>query len=143
MICIISLFLELFFNRFISSNSYFIPLFTLVSLIYLKKDDKYLLKVSTLGFIYDLIFTNYYFLHTFIFFIIGLVIRNRFIKNDIILTILIIIIYNVFLFTIYNLSKENILSLYDFIFVIKHFFFINILYSLLISFIDHKNRIKA
>ena len=101
MISIISLLLDLLCNTFINRNSLFLPLFTLLSIIFIKKDDKYYLKVGLLGFIYDIIFTNFYILNSFLFLIMGFIIFNYYKKykysifSNIILSIIIIIIYNI------------------------------------------------
>ena len=54
MISLISLIIDIFLSFYISKKTLLIPLLTLVSLIYLKKDKYYLLKCMIFGFIYDL-----------------------------------------------------------------------------------------
>ena len=107
MISIISLLLDNIFNN---------SLFTLVSLIYLKKDKYYLLKCALLGLIYDLFFTDIIILHFTLFLLLGLFINflNKHIKNKIFISIIIITIYQILLLilSIANYYLAPIFSLY-------------------------------
>ena len=141
MISLISLIIDIFLSFYISKKTLLIPLLTLVSLIYLKKDKYYLLKCMIFGFIYDLIFTDTLFLHMMIFLLLGYLI-NLFYKhynfkllNNIILTILIITLYQLLLFLIFNLINYQNININDFIFIIKHYYLINIIYSIILSII--------
>lgn len=144
-----SLILEMIINMIISVNSYMVPLFSLLSLIfiypYLKKDKiKYLLISFMLGFIYDLVFTNFYVLNSFLFLTISYLIYLYFKKlkyntlNVFVLSILLIFLYNILLFIIFNLTKYNTYNIDSFIFIIKHFFIINLIYALIINLINKK-----
>ena len=73
MIGLLSLFIELLFDQIISYKTYIIPLFTLVSILFIKRDNKYYLYLFLLGFIYDLFFTETLFLHSIIFILLGLI----------------------------------------------------------------------
>lgn len=72
LISLLSLFLENICNIYLSNFKYFIPLFTILSLIFaysfLKNEKKYYLLYSFfLGLVYDLFFTNFYVLNSIIF----------------------------------------------------------------------------
>ena len=71
-IILIGITLELILNLYLNINSYFISLFTILSLVfvfpYFKNSKKdFLIFSSLVGFIYDLIFTNFYILNSFLF----------------------------------------------------------------------------
>ena len=144
MISIISLVLDILINRFINQDSLFIPLFTLVSILFIKNDKYYYIKLFLIGFLYDLLFTNYYVLNAFIYLIIGFInnmllrIIDKNIIGYIFITIIDIFIYQLFLFLIFKIFRVNSYDLYDFIFIIKHYFLINILYLILIYNIKKK-----
>ena len=144
MISIISLVLDILINRFINQDSLFIPLFTLVSILFIKNNKYYYIKLFFIGFLYDLLFTNYYVLNAFIYLIIGFInnmllrIIDKNIIGYIFITIIDIFIYQLFLFLIFKIFRVNSYDLYDFIFIIKHYFLINILYLLLIYNIKKK-----
>lgn len=103
-IIIISLFLESIVSVLIPINSFFNPLFTLVSLVliypyFVNDNSKYIKYCAIIGLIYDLMFTNTLFFNLIMFIIIGYFIKlinitlsNNFI-NVVIITIINIIIY--------------------------------------------------
>lgn len=128
MISIISLLLDNIFNN---------SLFTLVSLIYLKKDKYYLLKCALLGLIYDLFFTDIIILHFSLFLLLGLFINflNKHIKNKIFISIIIITIYQILLFILFNILRYKYMSIIEFIHIFKNYYRINILYSIILSII--------
>lgn len=139
MISIISIILDLNNYKYINRNSLFLSLFTILSIIFIKRDNKYYIKLFLLGLLYDFIFTNYYLLHGFIFILFGLFISyyyksiNRSIINNIILGILIIFLYQFILFVILNITRINIMNLNKLLFITKHFIIINVIYIILIS----------
>jgi len=126
MISVISLILDNFFK-----NSFF----TLISLVYLKRDKYYLLKCMILGLIYDIIFTDIIILHFTLFLLLGMVILflDKYIKYNIIKTIMIITLYQLLLLIIFNIFKYKYLSFNEFIFVFKNYYLINIFYSIILS----------
>lgn len=128
MISIISLLLDNIFNN---------SLFTLVSLIYLKKDKYYLLKCALLGLIYDLFFTDIIILHFTLFLLLGLFINflNKHIKNKVFISIIIITIYQILLFILFNILRYKYMSIIEFIHIFKNYYLINILYSIILSII--------
>ena len=128
MISVISLLLDNIFNN---------SLFTLVSLIYLKKDNYYLLKCALLGLIYDLFFTDIIILHFTLFLLLGLFIKflDKYINNKIIKTIIIITIYQILLFILFNILRYKYISINEFIHIFKNYYLINILYSIILSII--------
>ena len=146
MINIISIILDLINYSFININSLFISLFSIESLIFIK--NKKYLKAFILGIIFDLLFTNYYLLNGFIFLFLEYIIIKYYkyfkynLINNIILSIILILIYNIILFIVLNVTKLNLNSFIEFLFIIKHFFIINIIYVLILSFIFKRSNIK-
>ena len=153
LIILISLILESILNIYINTNSYLVPLFTFLSLIFIypefKNSKKYFFCLSIiLGIIYDILFTNFYILNLIVFFIYSFIIYYYFKKyqynfiNIIIVSVIGIIIYNLLLFIIFNIFNYYNYNLHDLLFIIKHFFIINIIYSALFYLIINKTKIK-
>ena len=140
MISLISIILEMGYLNIINPNSYFLPLFSLVSLIFLKKDKNYYIKCFFIGVLYDLVFTNLFIINGIIYLFIGLIIKkfNNFNINNIIIGIIIIILYQLILFILFNISKYQIYSLEEFIYILPRYFIINIIYILIINIFKHK-----
>lgn len=136
MIGILSLFLELLFNQIIPKSSYFLPLFTLVSLLFIKRNNKYYIYLFILGFIYDLFFTEVIFLHSIIFLFLGFIIKLF--KRNLLVLLLVITIYQVLLSISYILINNININFNEFIFIIKHYYIINIIYYLILSIIYKK-----
>lgn len=152
-IILIGITLELILNLYLNINSYFIPLFTILSLVfvfpYFKNSKKdFLIFSSLVGFIYDLIFTNFYVLNAFLFGFISIIIYYIFKKinfnllNIILITFIIIITYNILLFIIFNIFDYANYNFNELIFIIKHFFIINIIYIIINYFISYKFYLK-
>lgn len=146
MISLISMFLELGMNYYIKRETILLPLFTLVSIIFIKRDEKYLIKCVIIGFIYDLLFTDYYIVNMILFLLIGFFI-NMFYKkikfnyiNNIFVTIFVITIYQILLFLIFNITNIKPINIQDFILIARNFYLINIIYTIILTFI--KSRIK-
>ena len=136
MIGILSLFLELLFNQIIPKSSYFLPLFTLVSLLFIKRNNKYYIYLFILGFIYDLFFTEVIFLHSIIFLFLEFIIKLF--KRNLLVLLLVITSYQVLLSISYILINNININFNEFIFIIKHYYIINIIYYLILSIIYKK-----
>ena len=147
---IISLIFENIINMIFSNNSYILSLFTILSLIFIypyyknsKKD--YLLFSMIVGFIYDVINTNFYILNPLIFVLISYFIYMFFRKfkykllNVILVSIFVILFYQFLLFVIFNITSSSRYSINDFIFIINHYYIINILYLICLYFISTKH----
>ena len=140
-IFIISIFLENFLNIYLSNLIILTPLFSLVSLIYIyyfiKDKHKYLTICILLGFIYDIIFNNFYFFNMFLFFIIGLIIilinKNKNISYflSLLTCIVIIIIYNLMSYLILLFFNYIYFDIRDFLILLKNYFLGNILYTII------------
>ena len=103
MINIVSFMLDYIFYMFIRRECLFLPLFTVSSLIFIKKDNNYYIKTIILGFIYGIFLSDNYLLHLLLFILIGYII-NLFYKkfkynylNNIILGVIVISLYQVIL----------------------------------------------
>lgn len=90
-ILITSFFLEGLFSNIVSMNdSFFIPLFTVISLVasypYFKKADVFFWKIALgIGFCYDIIYTNTVFIHAILFLLLSyyITLLYRFFSNHI------------------------------------------------------------
>ena len=134
MISYISLFLELLLIQIIPKNSYLLPLFTLVSILFLKKDNNYYIFLFILGFIYDLFFTEVIFLHSIIFLLLGCIFK----KNNIFILFLILTIYLTLVYISYSLLNIININIKEFLYIIKHYYLINIIYYFILSIIYKK-----
>ncbi len=153
-IIFISLIFENILNVNLSYLKYFIPLFTLLSLIfiyqYLKKEPKkyYVISLSV-GLVYDLFFTNFYVLNSLLFLISAFFIKYILEKYKyklstiIFTTIFIVFLYNFLLFCLLNFFRYIDYNLLDLSFILKYFILGNVLYSLfmylILKFINHNH----
>jgi len=115
MISIISMFLELLLDQFIPKYLYMFPLFTLVSIFFLKKKNYIFLFI--LGLLYDLFFSEIIFFKSIIFMLLGLIK-----KNNIFILIITITIYQLVLFLFSNINIK------EFLFISSHYYLLNIIY---------------
>lgn len=143
---IVSIFLEGIFNL-LFQESIIMPLFSILCLALIYpyfKNKNYLLLCSFLGFIYDLFNTNFYILNVIIFFVISYFIKYYFTKFEykfisfLILEILIIFIYQFLLLIVFHITMYNKISLEEFIFILNHFYVINIFYIIFGYLINKK-----
>jgi len=143
MISAISIFLDIFNYKYINNNSLFLSLFTISSLLFIKRDKNYFLKLVFLGLIYDLIFTNYI-LDPFIFIIIGLIIKFFYsfleegIINNIFILLIVLLFYIIILTIFLNVFKINIIDFNNILLILRHFVLINIIYVIIVSIIKYK-----
>ena len=152
-IMLISLALESIINLNISFTSYLVPLFSLLSLIliykFLKYNKKeYFIFAIVSGFIYDLVFTNFYVLNSFLFLLNSFIIYFYFKKmkynlfNIILITIICSSMYNLMLFTLFNLFSYSTYSFLDFSYILGHFIIINVIYIILGYILLNKTKLK-
>lgn len=137
MIGIISLFIELLFSNIISKNTYILPLFTLVSLLLIKRNNKYYLYLFILGFLYDLFFTEIIFLHSIIFLLLGVFIKLF--KRNIILVITTITLYQILIFIIYSLLNIININILELLYIMSHYYILNIIYYYILCIILKRN----
>lgn len=150
---LISLIFESLVNLYINEGSYLVPLFSVLSLIFiyhiLKNNRKeYFILSLIFGIIYDLVFTNFYILNALLFFIFSIVIYLYFrrfeynLLNVLILSIIGILLYNILLFFFFNIYNYYKYDFSDLLFIIKHFFAINIIYTLMVYLLVNKTKLK-
>ena len=137
MIGIISLFIELLFSNIISKNTYILPLFTLVSLLLIKRNNKYYLYLFILGFLYDLFFTEIIFLHSIIFLLLGVFIKLF--KRNILLVITTITLYQILIFIIYSLLNIININILELLYIMSHYYILNIIYYYILCIILKRN----
>ena len=128
---VISFILQIIINNLINYNSYFIPIFPIITIIFFNKENIsiFYLKSILIGLIFDII-NNTYFFNFILFFIISIFIyRLSFIKNKyfyyLISFILIILIYNFVYYFIYY--DFNIVNSFNYI---SHYIISNIIFLL-------------
>mgnify|MGYP004659966547 CR=1 FL=1 len=152
-IMLISLALESIINLNISFTSYLVPLFSLLSLIliykFLKYNKKeYFIFAIVSGFIYDLVFTNFYVLNSVLFLLNSFIIYFYFKKmkynllNIILITIICSSMYNLMLFTLFNIFSYSTYSFLDFSYILGHFIIINVIYIILGYILLNKTKLK-
>jgi len=147
-ITIISLILDGIISVY-TNNTMFIPLFTLTSLLityknYERKEKIYFIFLSIIGLIYDALYTDIILLNTFVFIIIGLIIKllniylSHKLTSNVVKLLVIIIFYRVITYII--LCILNYIN-FEFIILFKSIYnsiFLNIIYLFIITFIDNK-----
>lgn len=156
-ILLISFALEGIFSNFISSNSIFIPLFTVISLVivypYFKDEkNKFYIYASFLGLLYDIVYTNCPFINTFSFLITSLMISliyeyitvskfNITLINIIILLFHQTISYILLCFFSYTTFNEITLLTILYSSIITNIIYGFILF-MLVNFLDKKHKIR-
>ncbi len=142
-IIIISLLLDGLLTNFfpyVGSLSIFTPLLTVVTIsviypLFRKQENKYLLTLFITGIIYDLLYTNLYFIDGVIFFIIGIISIKlyKYLEIDnfkiLLLSTIVIIVYELLLFFIIFIFRMTDVSLFKLLYKITHTILLNILYG--------------
>ena len=132
-VSVLSIILDIIISKYVSNDSLFIPLFTIISLIiiypYFHKPYKYFKYCANLGILYDIAYTNTLFYNFFIFILLGFIISFFYylFSNTLNITILISII-TIVSYRIINLLFFIIFKKIDFNFDI----FLKSIYSSLI-----------
>lgn len=132
-VSVLSVILDIIISKYVSNNSLFIPLFTIISLIiiypYFHKPYKYFKYCAIIGILYDIAYTNTLFYNFFIFILLGFIISFFYylFSNTLNITILISII-TIVSYRIINLLFFIIFKKIDFNFDI----FLKSIYSSLI-----------
>jgi len=145
-ISLVSFFLDGVLSKYISPNSIFLPLFTIVSLVLIypyfnNNNYRYFKYIAILGLLYDIAYMNMVFYSFFIFMILGFV--NIFIKYllshrlyiNIIITIILIIVYRFINFVFANITIKHV-SWYDLFKSIYSSLILNIIYCIIIYLIS-------
>ena len=152
-VSMLSFFLDGILSRYISLNTLFLPLFTIVSLViiypYFNNDNfRYFKFVAIIGLLYDIAYFNTLFYNFFLFLIIGFVIGliNYLLSNNlytnILMAIISITIYRIFTFFLVIIFKTNAFSFFDLIQSIYNSLILNIIYCILIYIITEINKKK-
>lgn len=118
-ISMISFFLDGILSKYISPNSLFLPLFTIVSLIIIypyfnNNYYRYFKYIAILGLLYDIAYMNMIFYNLFIFMLLGFI--NIFVKYfvsnrlyiNVIITAVLIIIYRFINFVLINITTDGL-----------------------------------
>jgi len=144
MIIIISFLLDGIISNYIDFNSYFIPLFSLMSLVLInKKEENYYGYAILLGILYDISYTDTLFLNCFVFLLISSLIMKLFrlfntnILSSILIGILSIISYRILTYFILSIIGYLNFSLKNLFISIITSIPINIIYICLIYLIRY------
>ena len=143
MILFISLLLDLINYFIFNQNSYFLSLFSVISIIFFKKDKKYLIILILFGLLYDLIF-NITFINSILFPLIGILLKFLYkkIKYNYLINILvglfILVFYQFLICIISNLFKYSY-TLNDYVYIVSHYLITNIIFIIIMTYISSKN----
>lgn len=142
MILFISLLLDLINYFIFNQNSYFLSLFSVISIIFFKKDKKYLIILILFGLLYDLIF-NITFINSILFPLIGILLKFLYkkIKYNYLINILvglfILVFYQFLICIISNLFKYSY-TLNDYVYIVSHYLITNIIFIIIMTYISSK-----
>ena len=142
MILIISLLLDVINYFIFSQNSYFLSLFSVISIIFFKKDKKYLIILVLFGLLYDLIF-NITFINSILFPLIGILLRFLYKKikynylNNILVGLFILVFYQFLICIMSNLFKYSY-TLNDYVYIVSHYLITNIIFIIIMTYISSK-----
>ncbi len=150
-ILIISFLLDSIVSNFISFDSLFQPLFTLMALIIIfpyfishKGNQNYLLTCFITGICYDLIYTDTLVIHGFLFLLIGYIIMKLNLVlasnclNDIIIGVIIIIFYRLIMYALLLITANISFDIFAIIKGIYSSLILNIIYIFLVFLITDK-----
>lgn len=144
---IVSFILDGILLRYISPNSIFLPLLTIISLVIIfpyfnNNHYRYFKYIAILGLLYDIVYSNTIFFNFFIFILIGFIIDFLFyiLSNRLSITLLIsfisIVLYRMILY-LFSVIFNNVD--YNHIFLIKNIYsslILNLLYCIILYFIS-------
>ena len=142
MILIIALLLDVINYFIFSQNSYFLSLFSVISIIFFKKDKKYLIILILFGLLYDLIF-NITFINSILFPLIGILLKFLYKKikynylNNILVGLFILVFYQFLICIISNLLKYSY-TLNDYVYIVSHYLITNIIFIIIMTYISSK-----
>lgn len=148
----ISFFLDEILSLFMSKDSLFIPLFSVLSLVevypFLKNKRKLIVIAASIGILYDIVYTQTLFMNTIIYFLISIVIieifkvlsYNSF--NSLILCFFSIIFYRVLSYTFFFILNDVKLNLEVLFKSIYSSLILNIIYSIIFNLIYYKLKVQ-
>lgn len=144
MILIIALLLDVINYIIFNQNSYLLSLFSVISIIFFKKDKKYLIILILFGLLYDLIF-NITFINSILFPLIGILLKFLYKKikynylNNILVGLFILVFYQFLICIISNLFKYSY-KLNDYVYIVSHYFITNIIFIIIMTYISSKKK---
>lgn len=142
MILIIALLLDVINYIIFNQNSYLLSLFSVISIIFFKKDKKYLIILILFGLLYDLIF-NITFINSILFPLIGILLKFLYKKikynylNNILVGLFILVFYQFLIYFMSNLFKYSY-TLNDYVYIVSHYFITNIVFIIIMTYISSK-----
>lgn len=149
LIIILSFILENIISIFLNQNSFFFPLFSLLSLIiifyYNLKQHNYFILSAFVGLLYDIIFTDTLFLNCGIFLLFSLGVYlifkriNYNVFNTVLVSLLFICLYRIITYLIFLLSFNISFNIFTLLKGIYSSIFLNIVYIILLYFIRNKS----
>ena len=142
MILIIALLLDVINYFIFNQNSYFLSLFSVISILFFKKDKKYLFIIILFGLLYDLIF-NITFINSILFPLIGILLKFLYKKikynylNNILVGLFILVFYQFLIYFMSNLFKYSY-TLNDYVYIVSHYLITNIIFIITMTYISSK-----
>ena len=152
LINLISFFLDGILSLFMSKDSIFLPLFTVLSLIevypLLKNKRKLIIIGIIMGFLYDIVYTQTLFMNTIIYFFVSLTIIEAFkflsynSFNSLILSFFMIVLYRILSYTFFFILNDVKLNLSLLFKSIYSSLLLNLIYSILFNFVYFKLKVQ-
>lgn len=144
-IIIISFILENIFSNLVSASGIFIPLFSLLSLIFVyplfKDKNEFIITSLVLGLFYDIIITNTLFINTLIFLLIAYIIKklykliNSSLIGIIIISVISIIVYRTINYILIEVFTYNSINFSVLLNGIKNSLVLNIIFTIIVYYL--------
>lgn len=139
----ISFLLDVIISSYLSFNTVLIPLFTLMTFIYIINNKNIYKLTLIVGVLYDVLYINTPFLNTYVFLFIVFILKKIDVKNIsfkyiLFINLLIIVFYKIIIYFVFMFFNKIDLSLYIILNEIKSSIIINLIYTSILYFINKK-----
>ena len=139
----VSFLLEVLTASYLNFNTILIPLFTLMSFIFIINNKNTYILTIIVGVLYDILYTSAPFLNTYIFLFLIFILKkidtkNISLKNALFINFFIIILYKILIFSILIFFNKIDFNLYIILNEIKSSIIINLIYTIILYFINKK-----
>ena len=139
----VSFLLEVLTASYLNFNTILIPLFTLMSFIFIINNKNIYILTIIVGVLYDILYTSTPFLNTYIFLFLIFILKkidtkNISLKNALFINFFIIILYKIIIFSILIFFNKIDFNLYIILNEIKSSIIINLIYTIILYFINKK-----
>ena len=133
----VSFLLEVLTASYLNFNTILIPLFTLMSFIFIINNKNIYILTIIVGVLYDILYTSAPFLNTYIFLFLIFILKkidtkNISLKNALFINFFIIILYKIIIFSILIFFNKIDFNLYIILNEIKSSIIINLIYTIIL-----------